>query len=143
MRFAETAFAWREADRNVHLYNDNLLPKAKALLESALAGYTGGVSGFLDLLEAERTLLDYHVNQAMAVGQRELVLAEMSLIILGRWPEGVRTILPPEQHAGVGSKQQPPFDRRNKKPSAKFPSLYLIMSYAHYFLAISSVLAIV
>jgi len=104
VRFAETAFAWREADRNVHLYNDNLLPKAKALLESALAGYTGGVSGFLDLLEAERTLLDYHVNQAMAVGQRELVLAEMSLIILGRWPEGVRTILPPEQHAGVGSK---------------------------------------
>jgi len=94
--FAETAFAWREADRNAGLYSEKLIPKAESALESARAGYTGAVSGFLDLLGAERTLLQYQVEYATAAGQREIVSAEMSLLILGYWPEGVRRILPEE-----------------------------------------------
>jgi len=94
--FAETAFAWREADRNAGLYRDKLIPKAESALESARAGYTGAVSGFLDLLGAERTLLQYQTEYATAAGQREIVSAEMSLLILGYWPEGVRRILPEE-----------------------------------------------
>jgi len=53
-----------------------------------------GTSGFIDLLDTERTLLEYHMNRAEAAGQRELVLAEMSLVILGRWPENVQPLLP-------------------------------------------------
>jgi len=51
VRFAETAFAWREADRNVKLYGQQLLPKSKAALETARAAYIGGLESFLDLLE--------------------------------------------------------------------------------------------
>jgi outer membrane protein TolC len=94
--FAETAFAWREADRNARLYGDGLIPKAKASLESARAGYAGGLSSFADLLDAQRALLEYRLANAMAIGQREIVLSEMSLVILGRWPEGVGTVLQPE-----------------------------------------------
>jgi outer membrane protein TolC len=96
VRFAETAYSWRQANRNVKLYRDRLIPKAKASLDSARAGYTGGIASFLDLLEAERALLEYHVNESAAEGQREIVLAEMSLVILGRWPEGVMAVLNPQ-----------------------------------------------
>lgn len=102
IQFAETAFSWRESDRNVRLYDDRLIPKAQAALDSARAGYTGGITGFLDLLEAEKTLLDYQLNLAAAEGRRELVLAEMSLIILGRWPEGAPSLLEPQQPSSEG-----------------------------------------
>jgi hypothetical protein len=52
-----------------------------------------GPTGFPDLLDAERTLLEYHMSRAEAAGQREMVLAEMSLVILGRWPENVQPLL--------------------------------------------------
>jgi cobalt-zinc-cadmium efflux system outer membrane protein len=94
VRFAETAYAWREADRNCTLYAARLLPKAKAALDSARGGYPAGMTPMADLLEAERTLLGYHLDYAVAAGQREMVLAEMSLVILGRWPEGVAALLP-------------------------------------------------
>jgi len=95
VRFAETAFTWREADRNVKLYGKRLIPKAEASVDCARAGYVVGISGFLDLLEAEKTLLDYRLDHAEAAGRREIALAEMSLMILGRWPENVAAILPP------------------------------------------------
>jgi outer membrane protein TolC len=93
VRFAETAYSWREADRNVTLYDNELLPRAKAALDSARGGYVSGPTGFPDLLDAERTLLEYHMSRAEAAGQREMVLAEMSLVILGRWPENVQPLL--------------------------------------------------
>lgn len=94
--FAETVFAWREADRNVKRYGDKIIPKAKSALESAQAGYTAGISDFMDLLEAQRGLLEFRMAYVMAVGQREMILAEMSFAILGRWPEGVKPLLAPE-----------------------------------------------
>ena len=100
VRFAETAYAWREADRAAGLYGRNLIPKAQSSLDSARAGYVGGLSNFSDLLDAERMLLEYHLSHAEAVGRREIVLAEMSLVVLGRWPEKVGTLLP-ENVAGT------------------------------------------
>ena len=96
VRFAETAYAWREANRSADLHGNRLLPKAKAALEAARAGYVTGTSTFADLLDAERELLEHHVAHAEALGQREMVLAEMSLVILGRWPEGVPQIIAEE-----------------------------------------------
>lgn len=93
VRFAEAAYAWREADRNVTLYGERLAPKARASVEAARAGYAAGLTPFIDLLDAERTLLEYRLNHASAAGQRETALAEMSLAILGRWPGEVPVIL--------------------------------------------------
>ena len=111
VRFAETAYAWREADRAVNLYSRRLLPKAREALDASRAGYAAGVVnlGFLDLQDAARTLLEYHLNQAEAVGQREMVLAEMSLIILGRWPQDVAALLPeqPAARKSPGEKHDP------------------------------------
>ncbi|MFH0962911.1 MAG: TolC family protein [Planctomycetota bacterium] len=107
IQFAEMTFSWREADRGVRLYRDQLLPKAQASLESARAGYTAGISSFLDLLDAERTFLNYHIEHATAAGRREMTLAEISLLILGRWPQAVPAILPPQQEQ-PSSEEAPP-----------------------------------
>jgi len=107
--FADTMFAWRDADRNVKLYSEKIIPKAKAALESARAGYTAGVSDFTDLLETQKNLLDYQMSYVMAAGQREMVLAEMSFAILGRWPEGVKSLLLPEEA------QSPEIQKERKK----------------------------
>jgi outer membrane protein TolC len=110
VRFAETAYAWREADRNCTLYGTQLVPKAQGALDSARAGYAGGLTGFADLLMAEGQLHQYHMDYATAQGQRELALAEMSLAILGRWPQGVGPLLPenPESPAPVDAQPTSP-----------------------------------
>ncbi|MBI5116899.1 TolC family protein [Candidatus Poribacteria bacterium] len=104
--FAETAYGWREADRNAKLYGDRLIPKARASLDSARAGYTSGVTGFIDVLDTERMLLEYYMNNAMAMGEREIMLAEMSLVILGRWPQGVEELLGPQQPSDFEYQEQ-------------------------------------
>jgi outer membrane protein TolC len=108
VRFAETAYAWREADRNCTLFAAQLIPKADAALESATAGYVGGQSNFIDLLEAQRTILQFHMDYAVAQGQRELVLAEMSLAILGRWPQDVTPLLAEETPGPTDAKPPSP-----------------------------------
>jgi len=100
VRFAEVAFAWREADRNVRLFGERLIPKAEAALASARAGYEGGIAGFLDLLEAERTLLEFRIGHARAIGARETRFAELSIAIAGRWPEGVERIFETDSMEG-------------------------------------------
>jgi outer membrane protein, heavy metal efflux system len=108
VRFAETAYAWRESNRAASLYGERLLPKAIDALAAARAGYAAGASSFVDLQDAERMLLEFHLNHAEAIGQREMVLAEMSLIILGRWPENVTAVLPEPAPDSASEKQQPP-----------------------------------
>ena len=112
VRFAETAYAWREADRNVTLHGILLLPKARAALDSARGGYVAGTTPLADLLEAERACLQHHLEHAVAAGQREMVLAEMSLVILGRWPEHVAALLPEAPPAPLdpvrGGSPEPP-----------------------------------
>jgi outer membrane protein TolC len=112
VRFAETAFAWRQADRQVKLLGERLIPKAKAALDSARSGYAAGMSSFADLLEGQRMVLDYQLGYASAVGEREMVLAEMSLVILGRWPQDVTSFVPPSLVGEAPSRGGPSVDTR-------------------------------
>ncbi len=93
VRFAESVYAWRETNRGVDLYRTLLVPKARLALNSSRADYIGGNSAFSDLLDAERTLQEYQMNEADATGRREITLSEASLVILGRWPEDVKQIV--------------------------------------------------
>lgn len=94
VRFAETAYAWREADRSIALHGRLQLPKALAALDAARNGYITGASNFRDVLDAERDVLEHHLRHAEALGEREMVLAEMSLVLLAQWPENVTPVLP-------------------------------------------------
>ncbi len=94
VEFAEKSFMFREATRNLELLTERLLPKARQSLEVAQSGYVSGKVDFLNLLDAERTLLGFQLSEVEARVQRELALAELSLLILGTPPAGA-PVLPP------------------------------------------------
>jgi len=95
VEFAEKSFMFRESSRNLALLQERLLPKAQQSLEVARAGYTAGQSTFIDLLDAQRTWLGFLLTEVEARTQRELALAELSLLILGQPPGGAPVLNQP------------------------------------------------
>jgi outer membrane protein TolC len=85
--FAEKSFMFREASRNLELLAERLLPMARQSFDVAQSGYVGGRVDFLNVIDAERTLLDFRLAEVEAGLQRELALAELSLLILGARPD--------------------------------------------------------
>jgi outer membrane protein, heavy metal efflux system len=83
---AERLFVYRESTRNLALLSDRLLPKARQSLEVARSGYLAGQIDFFNLTDSERTLLGFELDRVEASTQRELTLAELSLIIQGMSP---------------------------------------------------------
>jgi hypothetical protein len=83
---AERAFVYREATRNLELLQKELLPKQRQSLEVARSAYLAGQVDFLNLTDVEQTLLRFDLDQVEARTQRELSLAELSLIMQGMSP---------------------------------------------------------
>ncbi len=88
VELAEKTYMLREADRNLALTQTALLPKARLALEAARAGYLSSQSSFVDLTDAWRAVLSAELEAIMARTQRELVLAEVELLVLGQPPAG-------------------------------------------------------
>ena len=74
VEFAEKTFMFRESSRTLELLTQRLLPKARQSLEVAQSGYVSGKVDFLNLLDAERTLLGFQLSEVEARVQRELSL---------------------------------------------------------------------
>ncbi len=83
---AERAFVYRETTRNLEVLQKQLLPKQRQSLEVARSAYLAGQVDFLNLTEAEQTLLRFNLDEVEARTQRELSLAELSLIMQGMPP---------------------------------------------------------
>ncbi|HEX4047801.1 MAG TPA: TolC family protein, partial [Elusimicrobiota bacterium] len=69
------------AARLFKVYDDTVLPQAQAALDSSQSAYEAGALGFLDLLDSERALLKFELEQerhrvdfAVAVAQLERVV---------------------------------------------------------------------
>jgi outer membrane protein TolC len=103
IEFAEKSFMFREASRNLTLLRERLLPKSRQSLSVAQTGYISGKVDFLNLLDAERTLLDFQLSEVETRVQRELVLAQLSLLILGMPPTGA-PVLPRDSLRGKDNK---------------------------------------
>jgi outer membrane protein TolC len=83
VEFAEKSYAYREVNRNLDLLREQLIPKAQRSLEIARAAYLAGKTDFFNLLDAERSLLEFRLSEIDARTQRELTLSELSLLIAG------------------------------------------------------------
>jgi outer membrane protein TolC len=94
---AEKTFAYRQISRNLSLFHEDLIPKARQSLELARGGYLAGTIDFLNLVDAERTLLNFEMSEVEARTQQHIVLAELSLILAGRAPAGA-PLLDPAPH---------------------------------------------
>lgn len=101
VEFAEKSFMYREATRNLKLLTESLLPKARQALEVARTGYSAGKVDFINLQEATRSLLEFELAAVDARTRRELVLAEVSLLIIGVPPTGAPILTTISQTPGT------------------------------------------
>jgi outer membrane protein TolC len=86
--FAMKTYEYREITRKLDLFRDKLIPEAGNSLEIARASYGSGQTDFLNLIDAQRTLLNFQLDEVEARTRREIVLADLSLSIAGIAPEG-------------------------------------------------------
>ncbi len=88
VEFGEESFMFREASRNLQVFTERLVLKARHLLEVAQSGYVSGKVGFPNHLDPERTLLGFRLSEVETRVRRDLALAELSSIVLGTPPSG-------------------------------------------------------
>ncbi len=71
-------FEHTDAHRRVELFETTLIPKARESLRASLAGFRAGSTSFLDLLDTERTLLEFAVSAERARADRGQALARLN-----------------------------------------------------------------
>ena len=81
-------FEHTDADRRVRLYEQTLIPKAEESLQASLASFRAGETSFLDLLDTERTLLEFALAAERARADRGKALAVINRMI------GAETLTP-------------------------------------------------
>ncbi|GAB4551443.1 MAG: TolC family protein [Phycisphaerales bacterium] len=74
-------FEHTDADRRIRLYTNTLIPKAKESLRASLAGFRAGDTSFLDLLDTERTLLEFTIAAERARADRGQALARLNRLV--------------------------------------------------------------
>jgi outer membrane protein TolC len=98
VNFAEKSFAYRETSRNLALVEDKLIPLANQNLAAVRAGYRTGTVEFSAMTDAERMLLDLKLTAAEARAEREIALAELSLMVAGVPPANAPLLPETPQH---------------------------------------------
>ena len=93
--FAMKSYDYREATRTLALLQNQLIPKARKSLEVGRGAYLSGQIDFLSLISAQRALLEFQLSEVEARTRREIVLAELSLMIAGVPPTGAPVLASP------------------------------------------------
>ncbi len=74
-------FNIKNAERQIKLYRDALVPKAEQSLKASETGYSGGNIDFLNLIDSERTLLQFQLAYYKAIRDYEQRLAQLEMIV--------------------------------------------------------------
>jgi outer membrane protein TolC len=83
-RLEGALFDYRDAVRKRDLYGDTLLPKGRQSLGATRAAYEVGEASFLDLVDAERVLLEFEL--AFAQARRDLAVNQADIEMLTGGP---------------------------------------------------------
>lgn len=81
-------YRFRDAERKIDLYGDTLVPQANQSLSVTEEAYRAGAADFLNLIDAERLLLEFQLSHERSLVDREIALAEIEKLIgkpLGTW----------------------------------------------------------
>lgn len=74
-------FKIQNAERQIKLYRDALVPKAEQSLKASETAYSGGKVDFLNLIDSERTLLNFQLSYYKAIRDYEQRLAELEMMV--------------------------------------------------------------
>lgn len=75
----QALFDYRDAERKLRLFRDSLIPKAEQSLRAAGTAFESGDGAFLDVLDAERVLLEFHLAHEKALADRVRSLAALEM----------------------------------------------------------------
>ena len=84
-------FRLRDAQRKLDLYRDTLVPKAQQSLRATEAAYRAGKMDFLNLIDAERMLLEFRLAYERALADHAQRLAEIEMLVGRELPRGDET----------------------------------------------------
>ncbi len=79
-RLESSLYAFRTAERQITLYGVTLIPKARQALDATLSAYQTGSAPFLDILEAQRELLELELMHVRALAARARELAQLEAL---------------------------------------------------------------
>jgi outer membrane protein TolC len=99
--FAARAYDYREITRNLALLENQLIPKSRQSLEIARAAYLSGQVDFFNLMDAERSWLNFQLADVQERTRREITLAELSLTIAGVPPKDAPVLAAPADVSSV------------------------------------------
>jgi outer membrane protein TolC len=71
----------RDAERKIDLYRDTLIPKAKQSLGATETSYRAGGADFLDIIDAQRVLLEFQLSYERALADLAGRLAEVEMLV--------------------------------------------------------------
>ncbi|MBI4559621.1 MAG: TolC family protein [Candidatus Hydrogenedentes bacterium] len=81
-------FGIQDGERRRNLYHDSLIPQAQQAYESLQSTYASGMmieTGFLDLLEGVRRVLEFQLEEAAAIKDIQMSAAELEMLLGGPW----------------------------------------------------------
>jgi len=74
----QALYQLRDADRKINLYKESLIPKAEQSLEVNRKGYEAGQMEFINLIDAERMLLEFELSYERALADHLKYRAELA-----------------------------------------------------------------
>jgi len=83
-------YQFRDAGRKVGLYRDTLVPKARQAIRANETAFRAGKASFLDLIDAQRVLLEFQLSYERALTDRAQRLAELEALIGGALPRAAK-----------------------------------------------------
>lgn len=85
-RLAVVLYQLRDAERRIDLYKNGLIPKAQQALQVSLKNFETGLGGYLDVIDAQRMLLEFELAYERAEADKAQRLAEVERLV-GRFLE--------------------------------------------------------
>ena len=89
-------YQYRDAQRKIDLYQNTLIPKADEALAVTLEAFQTGTRSSLDLIDAERTLLEFELAYIRALADQAQRLAQLELLLGKEIPCSIHGALLPE-----------------------------------------------
>jgi cobalt-zinc-cadmium efflux system outer membrane protein len=78
--FVAALYSLRNSERQVEVFEKQILPRAEQSVQVALESYAAGGTSFTDLIDIQRTLLDVRLMIAEAKAAREKSLADLEAL---------------------------------------------------------------
>jgi cobalt-zinc-cadmium efflux system outer membrane protein len=76
-------FKYRDSARKMDLHDTTLIPKGRQSLDAVRSAYESGKGGFLDLIDAQRMLLEFELNRERAAIDLRINESEIERLVAG------------------------------------------------------------